>query len=157
MIKIVPMQEKHIDGVLAVEEATFSIPWTRADFEREIRENAMAVYFVALDEEQVVGYAGMWHVVTEGHITNVAVLYDYRRQGIGDMLMENLERVALEREMIGITLEVRMNNEAAQRLYHKYGFRAEGIRKNYYPDTHEDAVIMWKYYPFYENYEETQK
>lgn len=161
MIKVVPMQEAHIDGVLAVEEATFSIPWTRADFEREVRENAMAVYFVAIDtsleEEKIVGYAGMWHVVTEGHITNVAVLYDYRRQGIGDLLMEQLENVALEREMIGITLEVRINNEAAQRLYHKYGFRAEGIRKNYYADTHEDAVIMWKYYPCYEDYENTLK
>ncbi|WMI80799.1 ribosomal protein S18-alanine N-acetyltransferase [Anaerotignum sp. MB30-C6] len=158
MVKVIPMQEEHIEGVLAVEEATFSIPWTRKDFEREVRENAMAIYFVAiddsLDEEKVVGYAGMWHVITEGHITNVAVLHEYRRQGIGDLLMENLEKVALEREMIGITLEVRINNEAAQRLYHKYGFRPEGIRKNYYADTREDAVIMWKYYPFYEGYEE---
>lgn len=154
MIKIVPMQEEHIDGVLAVEEATFSIPWTRKDFEREVKENAMAIYFVAMDGEKVVGYAGMWHVVTEGHITNVGVLQEYRRQGIGALLMENLERVALEREMIGITLEVRINNEPAQRLYYKYGFRAEGIRKNYYADTHEDAIIMWKYYPTYEDYEE---
>lgn len=154
MIKVVPMQEEHIDGVLAVEEATFSIPWTRQDFEREVKENAMAIYFVAMDVEKVVAYAGMWHVITEGHITNVAVLQEYRRQGIGDLLMENLERVALEREMIGITLEVRIHNEPAQRLYHKYGFRPEGIRKNYYSDTHEDAVIMWKYYPFYEDYEE---
>ncbi|MDD3393856.1 MAG: ribosomal-protein-alanine N-acetyltransferase [Clostridia bacterium] len=153
MIKIVPMKEEHIDGVLAVEEAAFSIPWTRQDFEREVKENAMAIYFVALDGEKVVGYAGMWHVITEGHITNVAVLYEYRRQGIGKLFMENLEKAALEKEMIGITLEVRINNEPAQRLYHKYGFRAEGIRKNYYSDTHEDAVIMWKYYPCYEDYE----
>ncbi|MDD4843246.1 MAG: ribosomal protein S18-alanine N-acetyltransferase [Anaerotignum sp.] len=154
MIKIVPMKEEHIDGVLAVEEATFSIPWTRKDFEREVKENAMAIYFVAMDGEKIVGYAGMWHVITEGHITNVAVLHDYRRQGIGDLLMENLEKAALEKEMIGITLEVRINNAPAQRLYHKYGFRAEGLRKNYYADTHEDAVIMWKYYPIYEDYEE---
>jgi ribosomal-protein-alanine N-acetyltransferase len=154
MIKIVPMQEEHIDGVLAVEEATFSIPWTRKDFEREVKENAMAIYFVAMDGEKIVGYAGMWHVITEGHITNVAVLHDYRRQGIGDLLMGNLEKAALEKEMIGITLEVRINNAPAQRLYHKYGFRAEGLRKNYYADTHEDAVIMWKYYPIYEDYEE---
>ncbi len=154
MIKIVPMKEEHIDGVLAVEEATFSIPWTRKDFEREVKENAMAIYFVAMDGEKIVGYAGMWHVITEGHITNVAVLRDYRRQGIGDRLIENLEKAALEKEMIGITLEVRINNAPAQRLYHKYGFRAEGLRKNYYADTHEDAVIMWKYYPIYEDYEE---
>jgi len=154
MIKVVPMQEEHIEGVLVVEKDTFSIPWTKQDFEREIRENAMAIYFVAMDGEKVVGYAGMWHVITEGHITNVAVLHEYRRQGIGDLLMENLEKVALEKEMIGITLEVRISNEPAQRMYNKYGFRPEGIRKNYYSDTHEDAVIMWKYYPFYEDYKE---
>lgn len=154
MIKIVPMQEEHIDGVLAVEEDAFSIPWTRQDFEREVKENAMAIYFVALEGEKIVGYAGMWHVVTEGHITNVAVLHEYRRQGIGKLFMENLEKAALEKEMIGITLEVRISNEPAQRLYHKYGFRSEGLRKNYYSDTHEDAVIMWKYYPMYEDYEE---
>lgn len=148
--EIIPMTEAHIDGVLAVEEATFSIPWTRQDFEREIKENNMAIYYVAVAEGNIVGYAGMWHVITEGHITNVAVLEDYRKQGIGDALMHKLEEVAEEKEMIGITLEVRMNNAAAQKLYYKHGYRAEGLRKNYYPDTHEDAVIMWKYLTEYE-------
>ena len=131
MIEIVPMAEEHIDGVVTLEEATFSVPWTRADFEREVR----------------VGYAGMWHVVTEGHITNVGVLEEVRCEGIGSMLMEKLIEKALEKEMTGITLEVRMGNRPAQALYHKYGFKAEGIRKNYYPDTKEDAIIMWKYFP----------
>ncbi len=157
MIQIVPMEEKHIEEVVFVEEATFSIPWTKADFEREVKENGMAIYFVAVDGEKVVGYAGMWHVVTEGHITNVAVLHEYRRQGIGDMFMKELIDVALEREMIGITLEVRIHNSSAQKMYAKYGFRPEGIRKNYYIDTKEDAVIMWKYFPNYEGYEEVMK
>ena len=78
MIEIVPMAEEHIDGVVTLEEATFSIPWTRADFEREVRENTMAIYYVALMDGRVVGYAGMWHVVTEGHITNVGVLEEVR-------------------------------------------------------------------------------
>lgn len=154
MFEIIPMTAEHIDGVLAVEEATFSIPWTRKDFEREMTENNLAIYYVAVAEGKIVGYAGMWHVITEGHITNVAVLEDYRKQGIGDALMDQLEQVALEKEMIGITLEVRINNTPAQRLYHKHGYRAEGLRKNYYPDTHEDAVIMWKYTPFYEGQED---
>lgn len=154
MFEIIPMTVEHIDGVLAVEEATFSIPWTRKDFEREMTENNLAIYYVAVADGKIVGYAGMWHVITEGHITNVAVLEDYRKQGIGDALMEQLEQVALEKEMIGITLEVRINNTPAQRLYHKHGYRAEGLRKNYYPDTHEDAVIMWKYTPFYEGQED---
>ena len=147
MIEIVPMAEEHIDGVVTLEEATFSIPWTRADFEREVRENTMAIYYVALMDGRVVGYAGMWHVVTEGHITNVGVLEEVRCEGIGSMLMEELIEKALEKEMTGITLEVRMGNRPAQALYHKYGFKAEGIRKNYYPDTKEDAIIMWKYFP----------
>lgn len=154
MFEIIPMTVEHIDGVLAVEEATFSIPWTRKDFEREMTENNLAIYYVAVADGKIVGYAGMWHVITEGHITNVAVLEDYRKQGIGDALMEQLEQVAMKKEMIGITLEVRISNAPAQYLYHKHGYRAEGLRKNYYPDTHEDAVIMWKYTPFYEGQED---
>ncbi|WP_302381720.1 ribosomal protein S18-alanine N-acetyltransferase [Anaerotignum lactatifermentans] len=154
MFEIIPMTVEHIDGVLAVEEATFSIPWTRKDFEREMTENNLAIYYVAVADGKIVGYAGMWHVITEGHITNVAVLEDYRKQGVGDALMAQLEQVAMEKEMIGITLEVRISNAPAQYLYHKHGYRAEGLRKNYYPDTHEDAVIMWKYTPFYEGQED---
>lgn len=154
MIEIIPIREEHLDGVMALEEATFSIPWSRADFERELRENAMAIYYVAQMDGKIVGYAGMWHVVTEGHITNVGVLEEARGRGIGSLLMEKLIETALEKEMIGITLEVRMGNRPAQALYHKYGFRAEGIRKNYYSDTKEDAIIMWKYFPFYEAYDE---
>lgn len=154
MFEIIPMTVEHIDGVLAVEEATFSIPWTRKDFEREMTENNLAIYYVAVANGKIVGYAGMWHVITEGHITNVAVLEDYRKQGIGDALMAQLEQVAMEKEMIGITLEVRISNAPAQHLYHKHGYRAEGLRKKYYPDTHEDAVIMWKYTPFYEGQED---
>lgn len=147
MIEIIPMAEEHLDGVMELEEATFSIPWTRADFEREVRENAMAIYYVAVEAGKIIGYAGMWHVVTEGHITNVGVLEEARCRGVGSMLMEKLIGVALEKKMDGITLEVRMGNAPAQALYHKYGFKTEGIRKNYYSDTKEDALIMWKYFP----------
>lgn len=153
MLEIVPMTGEHIDDVLMVEEACFSIPWTKKDFEREIYENKMAVYRVALLDNQVIGYAGMWHVVNEGHITNVAVLEEHRREKAGSRLIEEMIQIAEQREMIGITLEVRISNLAAQRLYTKYGFRPEGFRKKYYADTGEDAVIMWKYFPVYENYE----
>lgn len=153
MIEIVDMNLSHVDGMVELENATFHLPWTRADFEREVNENKMAVYKVAISDGRVVGYAGMWHIVNEGHITNIAVLEDYRKQGIGDMLLEALFDVATEREMIGITLEVKISNLAAQRLYTKKGFRPEGFRKKYYQDTGEDAVIMWKYFEFYEDYD----
>ena len=150
MITIRPMTEKDIDAVLQVEEACFTICWTRSDFERELTQNAMAIYFVALEEEQVIGYAGMWHVVKEGQETNIAVLPEYRRKGVGAQLLTQLIETAKEKEMIGITLEVKISNYPAQQLYTKYGFRPEGFRKNYYQDTHEDAIIMWKYFSGYE-------
>ena len=115
MINVIPMTQDYIDDVAAIDENCFHVPWTRSDFEKEIKENNMAIYYVAVnDEGRAVGYAGMWHVVNEGHITNVAVLEEYRREGIGDMLMEALEKRALELEMIGITLEVRISNYGAR-------------------------------------------
>lgn len=146
MIDIVPMTEKHIDDVAELDKICFHIPWTREDFEKEIKENNMAIYFVAVDNYKAIGYAGMWHVVNEGHITNVAVLPEYRRQGIGDMLMEAVDKKADELEIEGVTLEVRISNYGAQKLYTKHGYKPEGFRKKYYTDTNEDAVIMWKYY-----------
>lgn len=157
MLEIVTMEPQHLDGVLRVEESCFSIPWSRKDFERELYENKLAIYKVALLDNEVVGYAGMWHVVTEGHITNIAVLEEHRRKGIADALMQEMIKVAEEKEMIGITLEVRMGNIGAQKLYTKYGFRPEGLRKGYYADTKEDAIIMWKYFPIYEDYDSTQQ
>ena len=146
-IHIEPMTLAHVDGVTAVEEACFSIPWTREDFVREAEENKMAIYRVALDGQKVVGFAGMWHIINEGHITNIAVLEDYRGRQIGESLLLALFEAAEEKEMIGITLEVRMGNAPAQAMYAKHGFKAEGIRKKYYAETGEDAVIMWKYFP----------
>jgi len=156
MLEILPMTEEHIDAVLHIEENCFAIPWTKADFEREMTQNQFAIYRIAVLDGKIVGYAGMWHIVTEGHITNVAVLPEYRRQGIGDALIEEMIAIAEQKEMIGMTLEVRISNIAAQKLYTKYGFRPEGFRKNYYQDTKEDAIIMWKYFPIYENYEQTK-
>ena len=146
MIDIMPMTVEDIDGVLEVEESCFAIAWTREDFVREMTQNKLAVYFVAKDGERIVVYAGMWHVVTEGQITNVAVMDEYRNRKVGSALMEALIKTAEEREMIGITLEVKISNYPAQKLYSKYGFKPEGFRKNYYKDTNEDAIVMWKYF-----------
>ena len=146
MIDIMPMTVEDIDGVLEVEESCFAIAWTREDFVREMTQNKLAVYFVAKDGERIVGYAGMWHVVTEGQITNVAVMDEYRNRKVGSALMEALIKTAEEREMIGITLEVKISNYPAQKLYSKYGFKPEGFRKNYYKYTNEDAIVMWKYF-----------
>lgn len=142
-INIVDMTINHIDGIMDIEKDSFAIPWSRKSIEDELK-NKLAIYFVALYDDKVVGYAGMWHVVTEGHITNIAVHKDYRKQGIGDKLVKKLIETAEEKEMIGLTLEVRPSNEAAMRLYKNNGFKLEGIRKEYYEDNKEDAYIMWK-------------
>ena len=145
MIEISRMTVDDIDEVLEVEEACFAIAWTRDDFLRELTENKLALYFVARYNGKIVGYAGMWHVVTEGQITNVAVLQDYRNKKIGSKLIDTIVKTAVEREMLGITLEVKISNYTAQKLYTIYGFKPEGFRINYYKDTNEDAIIMWKY------------
>ena len=122
MLEIVPMAEEHINGGVTLEEATFSIPWTRADFEREVRENTMAIYYVALMDGRVVGYAGMWHVVTEGHITNVGVLEEVRCEGIGSRLMDAAEHA--DTVFLGVGLH--SGYGSAQRMYIKRGYIPDG-------------------------------
>ena len=139
MTEIFRMTYEDVDEVWKIEEESFSVPWTKEDFQREMKENKMAVYFVARIGEETVGYAGMWHVINEGHITNVAVSKRFRGQGIGRLLMDALFKEGIEKEMIGITLEVGENNTVAQNLYTGLGFKEEGRRN-------EDALIMWKYF-----------
>lgn len=138
------MNKDHIDGIMEIEKESFAIPWSRASIEKEL-SNKLAVYIVALEEGRVVGYGGMWHVVNEGHITNIAVHRDYRQRGFGNAIVKRLLEIGKEREMIGLTLEVRKGNAAAIELYRKNGFKLEGIRPEYYEDNKEDAYIMWNY------------
>ena len=144
-VTIVPMTTEHIPEVCRAELECFTLPWSRASFERELTENQYAMYYVALCGDKLAGYAGMWHVVNEGHITNIAVRPAYRMKGVGGMLLDKLTELAIQKEMIGITLEVRAGNLAALSMYSKHGFKHEGLRKEYYEDNHEDAIIMWKY------------
>ncbi len=145
MITIDFMKETDIEEVFEIELESFSVPWDKKSFYDEM-SNKLAIYIVAREDGKIIGYAGMWHVVTEGHITNVAVCEEHRQKGVGSLLMEKFIEIGKQKEMIGLTLEVRIGNENAMRLYSKYGFKPEGIRKNYYADTKEDAVIMWLYF-----------
>lgn len=138
------MNKSHIEGIMEIEKDSFAIPWSRAAVEKELSNN-LAIYAVVKENDKVVGYGGMWHVVNEGHITNIAVHKDYRRKGIGNIIVNKLIEIAEEKEMIGLTLEVRKSNLPALELYRKNGFKLEGIRPEYYEDNKEDAYIMWKY------------
>lgn len=145
MIQICKMTSKHIDDVCEIENECFSLPWSKTSFQNEINKNKHALYFVAIKKCQVVGYVGMWHIVNEGHMTNIAVKKQFRNQGIATKLINHLFEIGKSYNMIGITLEVRVSNLSAKKLYEKLGFNLEGIRKEYYDDNREDAFIMWKY------------
>jgi len=138
------MDLSDIEDILVVEKLSFSIPWSRDSFEKEIVDNNLAIYLVAKVNEKAVGYIGMWKVLNEGHITNVAVHPEFRHQGIGDQLVSELLSLCEKENIDLVTLEVRKSNQNAIKLYEKHGFVAEGIRKAYYQDNKEDAIIMWK-------------
>lgn len=110
----------------------------------ELLQNSFAYYVVALKEGKVVGYGGMWIILDEAHITNVAVHPAFRMKHIGRALMLEMMRRALFAGVTRMTLEVRPSNYAARRLYTALGFEERGLRKRYYTDTNEDAIIMWK-------------
>lgn len=132
-------------GVHEVERLSFKTPWSTNAFLRELTENIYADYIVAASGDRIVGYAGMWIVIDEAHVTNVAVHPDFRGRHIGERMMLELFARAKARGAHRMTLEVRTSNDIAKHLYEKHGFVARGLRKNYYSDTGEDAIIMWKY------------
>lgn len=138
------MKESDLDRVLEIESKTFNPPWSREAFLLELTKNLLAKYIVAEVDGEVVGFGGIWLIIDEGHITNIAVDEKYRQMGIGSKIMEGLIQLCSDRNIIAMTLEVRKSNEAAKALYKKYGFKEYGIRKNYYQDNNEDAIIMWK-------------
>ena len=143
-ILVRPMAIADVDGVMAVEKDSFSTPWSRSAFEEELAQNRLARYIVAEEDGQVVGYAGMWLVINEAHVTNVAVSSSRRGEGIGRLLMETLMELARETGMGSMTLEVRVSNMVARHLYETLGFAEARIRKNYSSETKEDDLILWR-------------
>lgn len=139
------MDASHINSIYELSKSCFSVPWSLDSISYEV-ENPLAKYVIAedLSTKEVLGFAGVWIVAGEGDITNIAVNPDYRKQGIASSLLEKLFEVCKENDCTEITLEVRTSNIAAQNLYKKFNFKEEGIRKKYYSDNGEDAIIMWK-------------
>lgn len=143
-IKIEKMQLEDIDDILKVCEDSFVIPWSRKSFEDEFN-NMLATYLVAKDSDKVVGFIGLWFVMDECHITNIAVSKEYRNKHIATEFVEEMFKLCKEHEIAYVLLEVRSSNVAAKELYKKFGFKEDCIRKEYYknPDnTREDAIIM---------------
>lgn len=137
------MEEKDLDEVVEISSLSLKESWNRESFKKEL-SNPLAKYLVAKHHDKIVGFAGVWTIVDEGHITNIAVHPDYRKQKIGSELVKSLIDHCYNWGCYSLTLEVRESNIAAQGLYKKFGFIEEGLRKNYYHDNKESAVIMWR-------------
>ena len=137
------MTLEDIPGVQEVERASFPVPWPANAFRHELTGNKNARYIVARESGRIVGYAGLWLMVDEAHITTFAVHPDQRRRRIGERMLVRLFEMAAALNAEWLTLEVRASNLAAQKLYEKYGFRRAGVRRRYYSDNNEDALIMW--------------
>jgi ribosomal-protein-alanine N-acetyltransferase len=132
-----------LDRVMEIENASFSVPWSRDAYLMELTQNHFAKYLVVEVDGEVVGYAGMWVILDEAHITNIAIHPDHRGKKIGEELMRRMMALGVAHGAERMTLEVRVSNIPAQKMYEKLGFVSHGVRKGYYTDNNEDALIMW--------------
>lgn len=141
-LTVAEMTAEDIPAVHAIESASFPTPWPPYAFRQELETNRLARYLVVRAGARVIAYAGIWLMVDEAHVTTFAVLPAYRRRGIGGLLLSELMALSAERGAAVVTLEVRLSNAAARRLYQRFGFRPVGVRPRYYTDNGEDALIM---------------
>ncbi len=132
-----------IDQVMEIDVASFATPWPRQIFYQELVENKFAHYYVIEDKKEIIGYAGLWLVVDDAQVTNIAVNPNYRGNKFGEKLFRYAIQKAMGIGMKRLSLEVRVSNIIAQKLYRKFGLVPGGIRKNYYTDNGEDAIVMW--------------
>jgi len=142
-VRIVPMQREHLGDVHRIDEQVYPKPWSLSLFRQELALTESRVYVVAQVDGQLVGHAGMMLAAGEGHITTVAVDPSWQGRGVASRLLLELHRRAIERGVTAMTLEVRVSNQRAIDLYRRFGYAPAGIRRNYYSEEGEDALIMW--------------
>ena len=142
-VHLVPLRRRHLRSVLRIESQVYPTPWSFALFMSELNLRSTRHYVAARVGGLVVGYAGMMFSGDEAHVTNIAVDPAWQRHQIGTRLLTNLVRAAVARGARNLTLEVRLSNGPAQAMYRRFGFEVEGVRKNYYAESNEDALIMW--------------
>lgn len=142
-MRVRPMQESDLERIMEIEQASFSTPWSPHAFISELKDNEYARYFCLELDEEIIGYMGLWFILEEGHITNVAIAPEYRGNRSGEVLMRSVIQTMVKEGMERMTLEVRASNSPAKRLYECLGFVTAGVRKGYYSDNREDALIMW--------------
>ncbi|MGH9211031.1 MAG: ribosomal protein S18-alanine N-acetyltransferase [Acidimicrobiales bacterium] len=142
-VAITAMRRRHLRGVLHIEQQVYPKPWTLGLFLSELNQRTTRLYLVARVNHKVVGYLGLLRSVDDGHITTIAVDPAWHRRGIATRLLAAAARGAMASGCVNLTLEVRVSNSGAQELYRQFGFVPAGVRKAYYPDNAEDALIMW--------------
>lgn len=136
------MAEIHLEDVVEINNLSLTTPWSFESLKGEL-ENKFCKYIVVKKAGTLIGYAGLWLIIDEAHITNVAIHPDYRGIGASNALMDGIIKICTDFNIPSITLEVRESNIVARNLYSKYNFVVEGLRKNYYDDN-ENAIIMWR-------------
>jgi ribosomal-protein-alanine N-acetyltransferase len=144
-VQLLPMRRRHLRSVVRIEAQVYPRPWSHSLFVSELALRSSRSYVVAKVGRDVVGYAGLMMSLTDGHVTTIAVDPAWHRRGIGIRLLLALAREAIDRGALAMTLEVRLSNRGAQEMYKRFGFTAVGVRKGYYADTGEDALVMWAY------------
>jgi ribosomal-protein-alanine N-acetyltransferase len=142
-VVVAPMRSRDLRGVLRIEEAVFAAPWSHRLFAEELAQRTSRAYRVAWVGTDIVGFAGLMAIDDEAHVNNVAVDPAWQGRGMGAVLILDLVRVALTRGLRHLTLEVRVGNEPALALYRRFGLSPVGVRPNYYPETGDDALVMW--------------
>lgn len=152
-IFISPMQKEDVEEVSVIEaEAYGKHHWTKSSFYDEMSNNLAKYYCARTSDNKIAGYAGTWHIIDEGHITTIAVKNEFLRNHIGEALIKRIIDDCYKNGVKYLTLEVRVSNEPAIKLYEKYGFQSLGTRKGYYQDNNEDALIMWTENIFYDKF-----
>jgi len=142
-VHVTPMRRRNVRAVVGIEQQVYPRPWTMSLFLSELALRTSRAYFVAKVGRDVVGYGGLMLGADEAHITTIAVDPSWHRHQIGTRLLLALAREAVALDAAGLTLEVRMSNHGAQELYRRFGFVPVGVRKNYYAEIGEDALVMW--------------
>ena len=142
-VQLAPMRRKHVRSVMRIESSVYPHPWTASLFFSELALRGSRAYTVAQHGPLVIGYTGLMFVGDDAHITTISVDPIWQRHKVATRLMLHNVRIALHKRARNLTLEVRVSDSKAQALYAKFGFAPAGIRKNYYAETNEDALVMW--------------
>ncbi len=143
VVHVQPMRRRHVRAVMRIEAQVYPRPWSAALFQSELALRETRAYFVARIGHQLVGYGGLMMTLDDGHVTTLAVDPAWHRHHIGTRLLLAIAREAVARGATALTLEVRLSNQGAQALYQRFGFDPVGVRRGYYQDTGENALIMW--------------